>query len=334
MSKLSATIRQAFPTKRVIVIGDIVADQFLSGTIDRVSREAPVFILCHDETVTRPGGAANAAANIAAMGGTPILIGAAGADANGDLLRAALIDSGVDCKMILADPHLRTTTKIRVLAGHQYAARQQVLRIDYENRNAISPESIEKMCANIRLAGVRADAIIISDYNYGSANSEIFAAAKNTADTHRIPLIADSRYGLKNFAGAYSATPNLEEIEAILGKDFCDEDCSRLRDELGMESMLVTCGNKGMILFEAGKNPVRLPAVGSTLPVDVTGAGDTVIAAYSLGLASALSFGDAAVIANHAGGIVVMKRGTAVASADEIVGSLAEEEQSAKINTV
>lgn len=333
MNNLSETIRRKFPAKRIVVIGDLVADQFLSGTIDRVSREAPVFILRHDETETRPGGAANAAANIAAMGGTPLLIGTMGSDVNGELLRAALSTSGVDCGMVLSDSKLQTTTKVRVLAGQHYAARQQVIRIDYENSREIKPELTVRMCDHLRIAGDSADAIIVSDYNYGTASTEIFALAREIAEARRIPLVVDSRFGLRRFAGASSATPNMEEIEAILGSGFTDDDCSRLREKLGLNSMLVTCGNKGMILFEAGHQPKRIPAVGPTLPVDVTGAGDTVIAAFTLGLASGLSFSESAAIANHAGGIVVMKSGTAVAAAHEILAWLAEAGESAAIGS-
>lgn len=329
MSNLSDVIRNEFPGKRVVVVGDLVADQFLSGTIDRVSREAPVFILRHDETETRPGGAANAAANIAAMGGTPLLIGVTGRDANAELLRAALSASAVDCGMIAADSEVQTTTKVRVLAGQHYAARQQVIRIDYENRREIGSEMISRLCSNVRDAAEAADAIVISDYNYGVANDEVFRVARQAADARGIPLIADSRFRLRRFAGADSATPNIEEIEAILRGKLSEEDCSALREELGFGSMLVTCGNAGMILFESGKTAFKIPAVGSTEPVDVTGAGDTVIATYALGLASGLRCGDAAIIANHAGGIVVMKKGTSTASAGEILASLAGNENAA-----
>jgi bifunctional ADP-heptose synthase (sugar kinase/adenylyltransferase) len=134
--------------------------------------------------------------------------------------------------------------------------------------------------------------------------------------------LADSRYRLTDFANATAATPNQEEVEQIIGGDICLEKCEALRERLSVHSLLVTRGNKGMLLLEKGREPVDLAVVGSTEPVDVTGAGDTVIAVYSLGLASALSCTDAAMAANHAGGIVVMKKGTASVSMDELVESI------------
>src|SRR5215211_671437 len=131
MTKLIETIRVRFPERRVVVVGDVVADQFLHGTISRVSREAPVFILEHDETDTRAGGAANAAANVASLGGKPVLVGFAGNDVNGQLLKESLERSNVDCGGLVFDDRIQTTTKVRVLAGQQYAPRQQVIRIDY-----------------------------------------------------------------------------------------------------------------------------------------------------------------------------------------------------------
>jgi D-glycero-beta-D-manno-heptose-7-phosphate kinase len=322
MKNLPEAIRRVFPQKRVVIVGDLVADQFLRGTIARVSREAPVFILRHDETETLAGAAANAAVNVASLGGTPILIGLTGKDVNGGLLRQRLTNSGVGCDLVIEHEGLQTTTKIRVLAGQHYAARQQVIRIDYENRVEIGDEIRTKLVQNLVDAGQTADAIIISDYNYGVAFPEIAEAAKQISKQRDIPLLIDSRFRLNDFRGATSATPNQDEVEQILGKDFTQNDCLALCTELGYASLLVTRGNQGMLLVEPGREPVHIDAVGSSEPVDVTGAGDTVIAAYALGLASGLSFLDAANLANHAGGIVVMKKGTASATAEELFDSL------------
>lgn len=314
-------IKSLFASRRVAIVGDLVADQFLNGTIARVSREAPVFILRHDATETRPGGAANAAANVAALGGTPVLIGIAGTDSNGDILCDALSRAGVDRSALVRDAAFKTTTKVRVLAGRDHAPRQQVIRIDYENTSEVSAAARASLLENLRSA--EADAIILSDYNYGVANAEIADLARSISRERSIPLVVDSRFRLREFAGASSATPNQEEVELILGKGFTTEDCSRLRSDLGLEALLVTCGSDGMLLFAGDEQPEQFAAAGSRQPVDVTGAGDAVIAAYALGLASGLSFRDAAAIANHAGGIVVMKKGTAVANVDEILSSIA-----------
>jgi rfaE bifunctional protein kinase chain/domain len=326
MKKLSEIIKQKFPNKTVVIVGDLVADQFLHGTIARVSREAPVFILRHDETETLAGGAANAAANVAALGGKAVLVGVVGKDANGKALLEKLAASKVNCDFIATSENFATTTKVRVLAGQHYAARQQVIRIDYENPTGLDAEILELLKTNLKKAAENADAIVISDYNYGVANMEIAELAKKTAAEKQIPLLVDSRFRLAEFKNATTATPNQEEVEQILGKDFTAESCAELCQKLDYKALLVTRGNKGMILVERDKAPFYLEAVGSLEPVDVTGAGDTVIAAYALGLASGLDFAESANLANHAGGIVVMKKGTACVNADELVSTISKAE--------
>ncbi|MFT3743708.1 MAG: PfkB family carbohydrate kinase [Pyrinomonadaceae bacterium] len=316
-------IKENFPLKTVVIIGDLVADQFLNGTISRVSREAPVFILRHDNTSTVPGAAANAAVNVASLGGKTILIGIAGEDANGKTLLDGLANHNVDSTGVITTTDFETTTKIRVLAGQHYAARQQVIRIDYENSSEISDEIKYKLRNELARRAESTDAIIVSDYGYGAVFPEIFADARAIAERRGIPLVVDSRFRLPELSKATTATPNREEVEQVLGENFTADDCVALRERLGLTALLVTNGNKGMLLCEKEKAPLTIDVVGSTEPVDVTGAGDTVIAAYALGLASSLSFADAANVANHAGGLVVMKKGTASVTADELLASLA-----------
>jgi D-glycero-beta-D-manno-heptose-7-phosphate kinase len=320
-------IRGRFEGKKIAVIGDIVADQFLSGTIARVSREAPVFILKHNETETRPGAAANAAANVTALGGTAILVGTIGSDLPGEQLQAAIQTSGVGAEHIIRDQLRRTTMKVRVLAGHEYAPRQQVIRIDYESDSAISTKIEERILENALDAVAEADAVVISDYGCGATTVELIASVWSAAAERGIPVIGDSRFALSNFSGLTSATPNQEEAESILNKHFEPDDAERLRSQLDLDSILVTLGGKGMVLAEKGNAIFSIAAVGAEQPVDVTGAGDTVIAAYSLGLAAGMSAFEAATIANHAGGIVVMKRGTAVATVQELEQSVTASSQ-------
>lgn len=328
-------IREKFAHQKIVVVGDLVADQFLHGTIARVSREAPVFILRHDETETLAGGAANAAVNVASLGGSAVVIGVVGKDLNGEALLETLSSSRVNCDFVVSDKNFQTTTKVRVLAGQDFAPRQQVIRIDYENQQVIDSELQNKLNENLLSAAENADAIIISDYNYGVANSHIAALANKIATDKIIPLLVDSRFGLQNFPNATTATPNQEEVEQILGKAFTEQDCINLCKNLGYQSLLITRGNKGMILIEKGKpTVVYLEAVGAKEPIDVTGAGDTVIAAFALSLASGLSFSESANLANHAGGIVVMKKGTASVSLDELLKSLeANSKPAHKTNT-
>jgi rfaE bifunctional protein kinase chain/domain len=324
MKNFTDTILREFPKRKVVIIGDLVADQFLRGTIARVSREAPVFILRHDETETLAGGAANAAVNVASLGGKSVAIGVVGEDLNGQALGENLRKSRVNCDFLVTSESFRTTTKVRVLAGHEFSPRQQMIRIDYENNVVLDAKTLEKLKQNAVSAIQEADAIVISDYNYGVANAEIIELVTEIAREKKIPLLVDSRFRLENFPFATSATPNQEEVEALLGKNFSETDCVNLLKKFGFESLLITRGNKGMLLLEKDKTPISIEAVGSKEPVDVTGAGDTVIATYALSLASDLNFSESANLANHAGGIVVMKKGTASVKPDELIESISK----------
>ena len=322
MSNYRDIITKKFSQKKIVIVGDLVADQFLRGTIARVSREAPVFILRHDETETMAGGAANAAVNVASLGGKVTLIGFVGKDLSGKALLEKLCQSNVNCDFLIESAKVQTTTKIRVLAGQNYAPRQQVIRIDYENKAEIDSDLKAKLKENLISATENADAIVISDYNYGVASDEIARLVSQISEEKNIPFLLDSRFRLKNFQHATTATPNQDEVEQILGENFTETDCVALRERLGLEALLVTRGNKGMLLIEKDKAPVEIEAIGAKEPIDVTGAGDTVIAVYSLGLASGLSFAESANLANHAGGIVVMKKGTAFVTQEELLASL------------
>lgn len=322
MFDLSDTILTGFPNKKIVIVGDLVADQFLRGTIARVSREAPVFILRHDETETLAGSAANAAVNVATLGGRAVLIGLVGQDANGKELFKKLKESNVECHSVIASEKFQTTTKLRVLAGQHYAARQQVIRIDYENKTAVDAELKNQLQENFLAAVQDADAVIISDYSYGVASKSFTKTILETAVEKNIPVLVDSRFRLEDFSGVTSATPNQDEVEQILGENFSEADCIKFCKRLDFDSLLITRGNLGMLLIERDKTPLSLEAVGAKEPVDVTGAGDTVIAAFALALASGLSFAESAHLANHAGGIVVMKKGTASVSAKELIDSL------------
>ena len=325
------TIVRRFPQRRILVVGDSVADQFVYGSINRVSREAPVFILRHEHTETVPGGAANCSLNLASLGARVSLISVAGQDEAGRALVEKLSDAGVDCSGVLTSPSLRTTTKVRILAGQLHSTRQQVIRIDYEGEPLSDPELRAGLRERVLEQAQTADAVITSDYNYGVANAEMASFTRDAAAARKIPVLADSRFQLSNFAGFTSATPNQDEVEQLLGKQFIPVDdletaSEELRDHLGYRALLVTRGSNGMMLLEDGVAAVHLNAVGGREPVDVTGAGDTVMAAYTLALASDASFPDAARLANYAGGLVVMKRGTASVTREELENSVLHSE--------
>jgi len=327
--KQLAEIVNSFSKQRIVVIGDVIADQFIYGEISRVSREAPVFILRHEHTETTPGSAGNCAMNLAALGAQVKLISVLGDDETGRTLQAKLRAARIDCADLFVLSEQRTTTKVRVLAGQIHSTRQQVIRIDYDNEPGLTPELKQKLKAAAAEATNDADALIVSDYNYGVADPEIGSVVCDVTDQKKIPILVDSRFRLSSFPGFTSATPNEDEVEELLGTKHVDRVAlesavQKLRQQLGYEALLVTRGGHGMMLVEDGGAPLHIEAVGSKQPVDVTGAGDTVIATYTLALAAGASFAEAAQLANLAGGIVVSKRGTATVSADEMRSSMAQ----------
>ncbi len=322
-----------FPQRHILVVGDSIADQFVYGAIDRVSREAPVFILRHEHTETVPGGAANCALNLASLGAGVSLVSVAGEDEAGLALVEKLKVAGVDCSGVSTSPALRTTTKVRILAGQLHSTRQQVIRIDYDGALLEDHELRARLREKVLEQAQTADAIIVSDYNYGVADAEMALFTRDAAAARKVPVLADSRFQLSNFPGFTSATPNQDEVEQLLGKQFVQVDeletaSEELRDRLGCRALLVTRGSHGLMLLEDGVASVHLDAVGAREPVDVTGAGDTVMATYALALASDSSFPDAARLANYAGGLVVMKRGTASVTREELEHSVVFSETS------
>ena len=324
--RLLGIIRR-FPQRRILVVGDSIADQFVYGVISRVSREAPVFILDHEHTETVPGGAANCAMNLASLGAKVSLVSVTGDDEAGRALRSQLTSAGVNCESVVTSPHFKTTTKVRILAGQFHSTRQQVIRIDYEGNSSGSDEFHEQLRSFVLEQAATADAVVVSDYNYGVAEPEMASFARDAAGASKISALADSRFRLNQFIGFTSATPNQDEVEQLVGRQLTttadlETAGDELREQLGYRALLVTRGSNGMMLLEEGVSPVHLEAVGAREPVDVTGAGDTVMAAYSLALASDASFPDAARIANYAGGLVVMKRGTAAVSNNELIASI------------
>ncbi|MDQ3668197.1 MAG: bifunctional ADP-heptose synthase [Acidobacteriota bacterium] len=320
------SIVKRFPRRRILVVGDAIADQFVYGAISRVSREAPVFILRHEQTETVPGGAANCAMNLVSLGAGVSLIGVVGEDAAGQALVERLETAGVDCRGLLISEKVQTTTKVRILAGQLHSTRQQVIRLDYEGA-PLNSEFHKPLRKRIIEEVQTSDAAIISDYNYGVGGQEVAKVIKDAATSKGIPVLVDSRFRLSQFEGFTSATPNEVEVEQLLGKQLANVTDLELageemRERLGYRALLITRGSHGMMLFEEAVAPVPIDAVGGSEPVDVTGAGDTVIAAYTLALASDASFPDAARLANYAGGLVVMKRGTASVTGEELVESL------------
>jgi rfaE bifunctional protein kinase chain/domain len=313
-------IIKRFGEQRIVILGDALADKFLHGEISRVSREAPVFILRHQHTETLPGGAANCAMNLVALGARVSLIAVTGDDESGRELRAKLEAARVNIDGVIVSDRIQTTTKVRILAGQSHSTKQQVIRVDYEGAPLDDEEIRSALLNRLEHALSNANAVVISDYNYGVVDVR---GAELIRQNAKVPVLIDSRFRSSEFTGFTAATPNQEEVENLAGASISStedlESAARsLKARLGHHALLVTRGSHGMTLLEGDSAPVHIPAVGAQQAVDVTGAGDTVIATFALALASGASFTDAAHLANYAGGLVVMKRGTATVSAAEL----------------
>ncbi len=326
-SPVTAGLIAKMRNARVVVVGDLIADQFISGRVSRVSREAPVLILQYDDTTIVPGGAGNAAANVAALGARVDVIGLVGRDDEGRRLLKAL-PSRANVRNVVRAAGFATTVKTRILAGGVHSAKQQVVRID-KACPAVTPAMRKRLQAALTRAAKGADAIIVSDYGSSVVTPEMVQAALRGAGRNKPMVLVDSRYAMLGFAGMTATTPNESEVEAQLGVTIGDDAVALERagrlllKKTKATAVLITRGSRGMALFQAGLPTEHIPIVGSDEVADVTGAGDTVIATFTLALAAGASFSQAAHLANHAGGIVVLKRGTATVSRAELAASVA-----------
>ncbi len=297
----------AFPRRRVLVVGDLVADHYIYGQTDRVSREAPVLVVRYESSEVKLGGGANAAANVRSLGGQVTAVGVLGDDEMGQKLRRKFKAAGIRVQAV-GGPAVETETKTRILAGGVNTTRQQMLRLDRARL--------------IRAAARSADALVVSDYGAGALCHETRKAVLALA-REGLTVCVDSRYALESFAGATVCKPNEPELARLTGMPVRTTDelvaaGRRAVERLGCRSLVVTRGRNGMAVFDANGSVELLPVHGSEEAVDVTGAGDTVIAALTLSLAAGASVLDAARIANVAGGLVVMKQGTATVSRAEL----------------
>ncbi|MEL7060708.1 MAG: PfkB family carbohydrate kinase [Acidobacteriota bacterium] len=313
-----------FADQPVAMLVDLVVDRYVRGTPKRISREAPVLILRYDGEDIFPGGGANAVANVAALGGRPLPLGAVGDDRPGRQLLDALDARGVTLDGIAVRAGFRTPTKTRIVAGGRHAIKQQVVRYDVEDvlsDDLLSSDDGKPLPSALAALIESARVAVASDYGYGAVRPGAVASLRRALAANT-PLVGDSRYALDRFAGLDGATPNLEELEAVLGRAVRDDEDLRdagraVRDRLNARFLLVTRGSSGMSLIE-GESAWHLPVHGTDQVADVTGAGDTVIGTFALALAAGASPLAAACLANYAGGLVVMKMGTATLTRDEL----------------
>ena len=320
--------------KLVVVYGDIVADRFVYGTPKRISREAPVLILRQYRDDILLGGGGNAINNILSLGGLPIPISVVGRDGAGEMLIETLTAQGIDCGGVLRVDRYSTPTKVRILGGYPHAARQQIVRYDIEDRFEMAEQEAERFAWMLRDQMAICHAALISDYGYGIVTPAL--VANLTGYARGKPVTLDSRYDLLRYPDVTAATPNEEEAAAAAGTSLIENGngerlgfvAETLQQALDSEAILITRGSRGMALFEKnGKEPVLIPVYGTDQVADVTGAGDTVIATFTLALAAGASYAEAAKLANYGGGIVVMKMGTATVSNDELRHAIGRDEE-------
>jgi rfaE bifunctional protein kinase chain/domain len=321
-------IVNAFPRVSVAVLGDLVADEFVYGEISRVSREAPVLILKHRERTILPGGGANAIYNLADLGVKVLPIGVVGDDEPGRVLLARFREKKIPTSGIVTVKGHTTVTKTRILAGMTHTSRQQVVRVDREPERVPGASTEKELIRNARKFAGNADALLISDYGYGAATPALLQQLRANGSLNGMPVALDSRYRILEYSGVTAATPNEPEVEEALRLKIGNDNQrlhaagKELLRRMNLESLVITRGRHGMMAFTRGKKPVEIPIQGSGQVADVTGAGDTVIATFTAALAAGADAESAARLANYAGGIVVMKRGTATVNRQELLVTL------------
>lgn len=319
-----------FQGRRIVVVGDLIGDEYLYGKPARISREAPVLILRFTDREVRLGGAANAAHNVHALGATVLPVGLLGRDGAGDEVHALFRHAGMSTDGISREPGRPTPVKTRIMAGGYQATRQQVVRLDREPDGGISGPAEARLLERLHAIGATAEGFLVSDYGYGTVTPRVYETVLELARGRQVPVTVDSRYDLPRFKGATAATPNEPEVEALTAQELSDEPSVEkagraVLERLDARLLLVTRGSRGMALFEREGPVTFMPIHGSDEIADVTGAGDTVISTFTVGLAARATPGEAAWLANVAGGVVVMKRGTATVTVPELLAALASD---------
>lgn len=299
-----------FKGKKILVIADLILDRYIWGIPERISREAPVLILKKKKEWNVPGGGGNVVMNLKDQGAEPIPFGFIGDDIEGKILLNFFKENKINIENINILKGFRTNKKVRILAGFESTSKQQIVRYDEE---VFYPELNNK-----DLPIKNADCLIVSDYGYGSLDYSFLKKLKTN-----FPVLVDSRYRLDKFKNVTSVTPNIEEAELIVGFRITNEEeakkaSEKIMEKLKPQAVLMTMGSKGILIHSKGKKPRVIPPYGTGQIADTTGAGDSVLATYSLSLCSGASFEEAAFLANMSGGIKVKKMGTATVSLEEL----------------
>ncbi len=309
--------------KRVAILGDMIADVYLTGKIARISREAPVLVLEHQGERVVPGGAANVVHNVATLGGLAVALGVVGEDNAAEGLLDILSRKGVDISGLVTDASRPTTAKTRIIAGGRATVSQQIVRVDKEDRSPLTADIMSELRERIFAEIEGLDGMVLSDYGGAVIPSALANEVIEACKKQGVSTIVDSRYSIRRFVGVDYVKQNDAELADAMGEELTDEDSlraagERLRAELSAKGVLVTRGEKGMTLCLENGRAVDIPVVDKSEVFDVSGAGDTCVAAFILAIAAGASPEDAARLSNVASGVAVRKMGTATVSAEEL----------------
>lgn len=312
---------------KVLVVGDMALDEMIYGDAERISREAPVLILQHTHTKLILGGASNAAHNIAALNdGKVSVCGVCGDDYQAGQLFEAFENANIDCSRLIKDKTRKTTTKTRVSGAITTSITQQIVRVDRQTNAPISDDTEQKLINRIEKMIPNFDAIVLSDYHIGTLTQKVIEKTIKLANNHNKIIVVDAQKDLENYKNITSMTPNLPDTQKAVGFFIeNEEDLKKAGDKLlektNAESILITCGADGMFVARPGKNYTKIPVFNKSEVFDVTGAGDTVTAVYTLALAAGAEAEYAAVIGNIAASIVVKQFGCATTTISEILSA-------------
>lgn len=329
-NKLTDLVRKLGEAK-ILVVGDLALDEMVYGDTERISREAPVLILQHTHTKFILGGASNAAHNVADVnGGKVSVIGVIGDDYQANDLKQAFCDANIDCSSLITDKKRKTITKTRISGSCSHSITQQIVRIDRQTNAPISKETEKKLIDEIERLVPLHDAVILSDYHIGTLSDNVISAVISTAKKFNKKVVVDAQRDLNRYYGVTSMTPNLPDTQKHVGfylknKDDFMKAGNILLEQSGAEAVLITCGADGMVVVDNNGKYTHIPVFNKAEVFDVTGAGDTVTALYTLALAAGAEPVYAAIIGNIAAGIVVKQYGCATTSIDEIINSIPTE---------
>ena len=329
-NKLTDLVRKLGEAK-ILVVGDLALDEMVYGDTERISREAPVLILQHTHTKFILGGASNAAHNVADVnGGKVSVIGVIGDDYQANDLKQAFCDANIDCSSLITDKTRKTITKTRISGSCSHSITQQIVRIDRQTNAPISKETEKKLIDEIERLVPLHDAVILSDYHIGTLSDNVISAVISTAKKFNKKVVVDAQRDLNRYYGVTSMTPNLPDTQKHVGfylknKDDFMKAGNILLEQSGAEAVLITCGADGMVVVDNNGKYTHIPVFNKAEVFDVTGAGDTVTALYTLALAVGAEPVYAAIIGNIAAGIVVKQYGCATTSIDEIIKSIPTE---------